>query len=56
MGLEVRCEMEGMEMCNVIPYFHRTIFWDVRPLRIFTSYVSVMQNKIVFGTLVRILP
>ena len=41
-------------MCDVIPYFHRTIFWDVRPLGIFNSYSSVIQNKIVFGTLVRI--
>ena len=41
-------------MCDVIPYFHRAIIWDVRPLRIFSSYVSIKQNKIVFGTLVRI--
>jgi len=46
-GLEVRCEME--------------IRWDVRcapnlflPLGIFNSYVSLMQNKIFFGTLRRI--
>jgi hypothetical protein len=41
-------------MCNVIPYFHCAIIWDVHPLRIFNSYVSAIQNKIVFGTLVRI--
>ena len=45
---------KGWGRCNVIPCFHRAIIRDERPLGIFNSYVSVIQNKIVFGTLVRI--
>ena len=51
MGLEVRCEMGGMRdvQCDTIfPLRHNL------GLKIFNSYVSVIQNKIVFGTLVRI--
>jgi hypothetical protein len=53
LGLEVRCEMEGMRgvLCDTIfPPRHNL------GLRIFNSYVRVIQNKTVFGTLVRILP
>ncbi len=51
MGLEVRYEMEAMRdvQCDTIfPPRHNL------GLRIFNSYVSAIQNKIVFGTLVRI--
>jgi hypothetical protein len=45
-GLEVRCEMEG-GMC----YVRQILFL---PLGIFDSYVSLIQNKLFFGTLRRI--
>ncbi len=51
MGLEVRCEMEAIRdvQCDTIfPPRHNL------GLRIFNSYIGVIQNKIVFGTLVRI--
>ncbi len=51
MGLEVRCEMEAMRYvrCDTIFLPHHNL-----GLRIFNSYVSTIQHKIVFGTLVRI--
>jgi hypothetical protein len=51
-GLEVRCEREvrrDVRCDTILPPCHNS------GLRIFNSYVGVIQNKIVFGTLVRIL-
>ena len=47
--LDVR--WKGWGISNVIPYFHRAIFQDKRPLVIFNSYVSVIHF---FCTLVRL--